>query len=414
MNEIMSDPSGDLIIERLTKAGYPTYYVGGCVRNCILGLPISDYDITTAAKPDTVKKIFNDCRIFDTGLKHGTVTVVFGGTPFEITTFRKEGKYSDSRHPDKVYFCNDLIEDLRRRDFTCNAMAYSKKQGLIDVFNGYYDTRNHILRAVGTAVTRFKEDALRILRGLRFSSDFGFIPEEKTANAMRKCSYMINNVSRERVYSEINKIFAGEHLYNAIIDFSEILQITLKIENINESAYIKAVKSAVYCTGNSMLKFIVFLYVLLSGNKSEAQNVLNKLKSDNATKIRLSSMFDCAELFLQTVDKNIKNYDYIVKRALATAYPAFEDLYNFIPAIFFDTTLFVAAQEFIGKCAYFCNKGTCIKLSDLVIDGKDVAAAGYTGKEIGRILSDLLEEVMSGELDNNRIILLNRIRKNNE
>ena len=152
MNElVIGNRGGDEIIERLNNAGYEAYYVGGCVRNAVLGLKIKDYDITTSAKPEEVISLFADCKVFETGLKHGTVTILTD-MPYEVTTFRKEGKYSDSRHPDKVFFCSSLNADLERRDFTCNAMAFSKKQGIIDNFNGLYDTRTHILRAVGVPV----------------------------------------------------------------------------------------------------------------------------------------------------------------------------------------------------------------------------------------------------------------------
>ena len=172
--------------EKLCEHGYEAYLVGGCVRDMLLGREPGDWDITTSAKPEEVKAVFR--RTVDTGIKHGTVTVMMGKEGYEVTTFRIDGDYTDGRHPDSVTFTPDLIEDLKRRDFTINAMAYNRDRGLVDAFGGRKDLEDGVIRCVGAAEERFTEDALRILRAIRFSAQLGFEIEEHTENAIKNCS----------------------------------------------------------------------------------------------------------------------------------------------------------------------------------------------------------------------------------
>ncbi len=197
------------IIERLEDAGYEAYAVGGCVRDCCLGRTPKDWDITTSAKPMQIKSIFK--KTFDTGIEHGTVTVVLGGLGYEVTTYRIDGIYKDSRHPESVSFTSNLTEDLKRRDFTINAMAYNKKAGLVDVFGGRGDLEKGIIRCVGNAQERFSEDALRMLRAVRFSAQLGFEIEKETAEAIRALSATLKNISAERIQTEIVKLITSDH-----------------------------------------------------------------------------------------------------------------------------------------------------------------------------------------------------------
>ena len=185
------------IIDRIQAAGHEAYAVGGCVRDSVLGKEPDDWDITTSAKPEEIKKLFD--RTIDTGIQHGTVTVMLGKEGFEVTTYRIDGKYEDSRHPKDVTFTINLKEDLRRRDFTINAMAYNPKDGLIDLYEGMQDIERGLIRCVGDAKERFTEDALRMMRAVRFSAQLGYTIEEKTKAAVRELAPSIRNISAERI-----------------------------------------------------------------------------------------------------------------------------------------------------------------------------------------------------------------------
>lgn len=199
-----------LIIERIEKDGFSAYAVGGCVRDALLGKEPNDWDICTNALPDDILHIFSDFHTFDAGIKHGTVSVVINSAVYEITTFRIDGEYSDNRHPEKVEFTDDLETDLSRRDFTVNAMAYSEEKGLVDPFGGLYDLELMAIRCVGNPTERFKEDALRIMRALRFASCYNMAIEKHTANAVFECKRLLHNIAAERITSEFNKLVCGE------------------------------------------------------------------------------------------------------------------------------------------------------------------------------------------------------------
>ena len=197
------------IIKKLQEHGYDAYAVGGCVRDSLLGRTPADWDITTSAKPLEVKGLFK--RTIDTGLQHGTVTVMLNREGFEVTTYRIDGEYEDSRHPKEVIFTGKLEEDLRRRDFTINAMAYNDREGLVDVFGGAKDLKNQIIRCVGEPRERFTEDALRILRAVRFSAQLGFAIEEDTAKAAGELADTLRKISAERIHTELVKLLVSPH-----------------------------------------------------------------------------------------------------------------------------------------------------------------------------------------------------------
>ena len=199
----------NMIIQQLSENGYDAYAVGGCVRDIILGREPEDWDITTSAKPQEVKKLFK--RTIDTGIQHGTVTVLMDKEHYEVTTYRLDGEYEDNRHPKEVLFTSSLKEDLRRRDFTINAMAYNDKEGLIDLFEGMKDLRDGLIRCVGSAAERFDEDALRILRAVRFSAQLGFQIEEATMEAVRDKAGLLRNISAERIRVELTKLLISDH-----------------------------------------------------------------------------------------------------------------------------------------------------------------------------------------------------------
>ena len=197
------------IITTLQMNGYEAYAVGGCVRDSMLGRTPGDWDITTSAKPEEIKALFH--RTFDTGIEHGTVTVLLDHEGFEVTTYRIDGEYEDSRHPKEVVFTRNLREDLLRRDFTINAMAYNEKEGLVDIFGGTEDLNSGIIRCVGTAKERFREDALRILRGVRFAAQLDFKIEDTTREAMRELAPTLRQISAERIQAEFVKMLVSDH-----------------------------------------------------------------------------------------------------------------------------------------------------------------------------------------------------------
>lgn len=203
-------------IDLLEKARFSAYAVGGAVRDSLLGVAPADWDVTTSALPDDILNVFSDFRTIPTGIKHGTVTVLFeideGTAPIEITTYRIDGEYRDSRHPENVSFSSNLFDDLSRRDFTVNAMAYNEKDGIIDVFGGRQDLEDHIIRTVGDPEKRFSEDALRILRAFRFSAQLSFEIEEKTLLGAYSCAYLLKNIARERVGAEFKRLIASTGL----------------------------------------------------------------------------------------------------------------------------------------------------------------------------------------------------------
>lgn len=221
------------VMDILTDSGYKAYVVGGCVRDSIMGREPNDWDVTTDADPEQIQKLFASFRTVDTGIKHGTVLIVSGKTPVETTTFRIDGEYSDNRHPDNVTFTKNICDDLARRDFTINAMAYNETDGLIDPFDGQSDIKNKIIRCVGDADTRFSEDALRIMRAVRFSSVLGFSIEEKTAESIIRNENLLSGIACERITAELIKLLSGDNVFNVFSEFRSVIGVfipELKLE----------------------------------------------------------------------------------------------------------------------------------------------------------------------------------------
>ena len=223
MEEFRIPKEVQFVLNRLNTAGHEAFCVGGCVRDTLLGLSPADWDVTTNALPDTVKACFPDCRLVETGIKHGTVTILVNELPIEATTYRADGVYRDHRHPEQVAFSSRLEDDLARRDFTVNAMAYQPKQGLVDVFGGKTDLRAALLRCVGDPARRFEEDALRILRCLRFSATLGFSIEAGTDTVLREKRELLSFISRERICEELLRLLEGRDAEQTLRQYSEVI-----------------------------------------------------------------------------------------------------------------------------------------------------------------------------------------------
>ena len=225
------------ILDKLSAAGHEGYCVGGCVRDALLGLIPKDYDICTDASPQEMQRIFADQRVIETGLQHGTLTVLYDGEPYEVTTYRIDGDYTDHRRPDSVLFVRDLAQDLARRDFTVNAMAYNPHHGLVDLFEGQKDLQNRLIRCVGDPRRRFDEDALRILRALRFAAVYGFSIEKETAQAAHDLCHTLSHVAKERITVEFSKLVCGDAAQSILQAHASVLAAVLPCVLHNEGLH---------------------------------------------------------------------------------------------------------------------------------------------------------------------------------
>lgn len=414
------------IIEKLNQNGFEAYAVGGCVRDTLLGRTPGDWDITTSALPQQVKQIFR--RTIDTGIQHGTVTVMLHGTGYEVTTYRIDGAYEDGRHPKSVEFTDNLIEDLKRRDFTINAMAYSQKTGIVDAFDGRRDLNDRIIRCVGEARERFTEDALRILRAVRFAGQLGFGIETQTYQAIREIAPNLSNVSKERILTELTKLLLSTHPERLLDvwrtgmtpyiahDFSEVF------ENRSEQEMEGCLKRAALLPALRHMRFAAAFYGIES---QKTEMILRELKSDNDTikktavlvgtfqepffgdkvKIRHKMNEIGAPLFLDSLE---------VKRILPKGAAECEELLETSAQCGKD---FEKAAEYEAqKTAWALEKrladeiladGDCISLKDLAVTGADLIRAGIKpGKQMGEILHRLLEAVLEEPQRNQKELLL--------
>ena len=392
------------IISRLEKADFEAYAVGGCVRDSILGRSPEDWDITTSAKPEEVKKLFS--TTIDTGLQHGTVTVVIEKEGFEVTTFRLDGDYTDGRHPDRVAFTSSLTEDLRRRDFTINAMAYSEKTGLIDEFDGERDLEDGVIRAVGEAKERFSEDALRMLRAIRFAGQLNFKIADETFDAIKELSPNIAKVSVERIAKELEKLLlSGNPEYIALVYetgiFSVIApEVAMLFENGEISASIKALSKASFPEKKELYQ--IRLAIFLEGLGSDkAANLLKRLKLDNDT---INTVKKLLGLSLREVENNETDMRRTVKEAGHKMMPLLLEMRR-------------AKGLKDNKDLYqtVIDNGYCTSISELNINGKDLMDAGIPkGALIGSTLERLLELVIEKPELNTRESLLLEVRRNEE
>lgn len=387
------------IIECLEVNGYEAYIVGGCVRDSLLGKTPNDWDITTNATPNEIINIFE--KTIPTGIKHGTVTVLVDNIPFEVTTYRIDGEYSDGRHPDSVKFTESINEDLSRRDFTINAMAYNPKKGIVDIFDGCKDLNKKLIRCAGNPSSRFEEDALRMLRAIRFSAQLNFTIEEATINSIKEKSTLIKEVSIERIQSEINKIilFDSSKLYllkkvgllEYIIPemFDDLSEILIFTNNIESNLHLK----------------LTMLFRNMSLDSTH--DVLRRLRYDNKTINRVL-------MLSKYRDYNIEPDKISIKRILNKLgdLTLFEDLIKIKMANLSNENPETLNLLNIQKRAnIIINQKECFLIKDLALNGKDLISIGVTrGREIGETLDKLLEIVIEKpELNNkdelNKIVL---------
>ena len=363
----------EYILSRLESAGYRADIVGGSVRDFLLGKEPGDFDITTSATPEETKAVFADERTVDTGIKHGTVTLVLDGFPYEITTYRFDGEYNDARHPSSVTFTRRIEDDLMRRDFTVNAMAYSPNHSITDLFGGREDVREGIIRAVGDPLARFSEDALRILRAVRFAATLDFQLEENTKQAIFEKMHLLGNVSAERIYVELKKMLGGSSAYSVICDFERlILEIIPELHSI-----ILPDAERFYDAG--YISRLLSIFALSASNPTAAfEGFVTRLRVDNATKnLGLTAL------------SGIGKYDFSTERGINYAMMMLGENAT-RELILLEILIGKTDSEAIHRLDALISSGAAYRISDLAVGGNDLMSLGASGREIGDLLSLLL------------------------
>lgn len=428
-------PASKAAVELLKNGGYEAFLIGGSVRDFIMGLPIGDIDITTSATPPEVKEVFKKFRVIETGIKHGTVTVLIDKEPIEITTYRSEGAYSDNRHPDSVTFSKSLSDDVVRRDFTMNAIAYNFSSGFCDLVDGIKDIENGIVRCIGDAETRFHEDALRILRALRFSSVLGFTIEENTKTAIHKCKDLLKNISAERIREEFTKLICGKNVYSVLQEFSDVIAVFIPeikqcigFEQKNRhhcyDVYTHIVKATEKSQPDATIRLALFFHdigkplVAHFDEKGEqhyyghpkksaelTEKIMTRLRFDNDTKnkvVTLVAFHDSPIMVNDAVAPDRKRLKKIMSKI------GKELIFDLIQIKFCDNSA-KNSKYFCGDSFYeetyriineIIDERECFCVKDLKINGNDLINMGFKGKEIGKILNTVLDLVISDKLKN--------------
>ncbi len=372
--QIKLDKNAIKLISRLEASGFSAYAVGGCVRDSLLGREVSDTDIATSATPAEMKQALSGVKLIETGIKHGTVTALLGKKTYEITSYRVESGYSDSRHPDHVAFVRDIIPDLARRDFTVNAMAYSPSRGFCDPFGGREDLKARVIRAVGDPRARFTEDALRILRALRFASVLGFEIEKNTSDALSELAPNLKNVSAERILAETEKLVCGNAAETVVNAYKDVVCTVVPLRG-DTHAFAQLPPLPEYR-----------LACLLGAGAGDA---LRALRSSAKLARAAEMLAGSVPLPRDTVGK---------KRFIAK-----EGREDAARIALYRRTLYGedAERGIEGLIA----AGGCFSLAELDIGGDDLARLGYTGAEVGRVLRELLDSVLRGETENEKSAL---------
>ena len=437
-------------LEMLESAGYEAWVVGGCVRDSLMGITPHDYDITTSALPEETEQVFAGYRLIETGLKHGTVTVLADGDPIEITTYRVDGEYRDSRRPERVTFTRNIRDDVSRRDFTMNGIAYNPKRGYFDEFGGAEDIKSGVIRCIGEPERRFREDALRILRGLRFSASLGFEIEENTARAMHDTRELLNKISAERIFSELCGLLTGRNshrnIFRVLTEFRDIAAVIIPefrectgfvqhsrfhCFDVYEHCVMSAQKAAEISAGSECRLPLTLAMLLHDIGKPQrftlgedgeghfyghaavsadiAEDILRRLKCSNALRERVCTIVRYHDVPLSDTDKSV--------RRLLRKY-GLETVRDICLAHICDDS--AKTQECAGRCgewravlsrAEALAPSCCLTLKDLAADGKALSGLMEPSPEMGKVLKFLLDEVINGNFPNEREFLLKEAAK---
>ena len=382
------------VTEALEAAGYEAYLVGGCVRDAALGTEPHDFDLTTSARPEEMLRVFDGWRVIETGLRHGTLTVMSDGEPIEVTTYRIDGEYLDNRHPKDVIFTRNVTEDLSRRDFTVNAMAYSPTEGLCDPFGGMRDLEKKTIACVGRAEDRFAEDGLRILRALRFSSVLGFALEPETADAVHKMAHLLDGISRERIFSEIKKLVCGVGAPEIFEKYPDVLAHCLGGTEADGAA-------ATAALGELPRDAILRLAYVYAVSETDPAKAMRSLKSSSAEAKRCAALVHAAREKLPETDAETRR---LMSRFDEEDVLAYAGLRRVLHGD--DTTDFTERFRRVKATA------PCVRIADLALDGHDVMdLTGARGTLIGDILGMLLDAVLEDPTLNEKEKLSELVKK---
>ena len=432
----------DIAINLLQSAGFEAYAVGGCVRDSLLGKTPNDWDITTSAKPEDMKSVFADFHCIDTGIKHGTVTVVIDGEPLEITTFRLDGEYEDNRHPKSVTFTSNLGADLGRRDFTVNAMVYSKKTGTVDLFGGQNDLKNGIIRCVGDPDRRFNEDALRILRALRFASALDFEIEEKTAQSLLKNRALLGNISEERISKELLKLVCGKGAKRILTDFAPVLfeilpelqpmyknshdnphhcydiyeHTLIAVESIDPEPTLRFAMLLHDCGKPAVKKFDENGVAHFYGH----QRISAEISAQILARLKVSNKFRDEILFLVSNHDRWELYENTEKMPRYLSKFGLDGVLNLLKVMRAD--VLAQSPEYRYRLDQIADaeetaknlaaQKPCLSLSELQINGRTLMDIGIPqGRKLGAVLAQLLDEVIDGVTKNTQEALTTRARE---
>ena len=415
------------IIETLLQHGHEAYAVGGCVRDALLGREADDWDITTSAAPQEVKALFR--RTIDTGIQHGTVTVMLDKEGFEVTTYRIDGEYEDGRHPKEVLFTKNLEEDLKRRDFTINAMAYNEQSNLVDIFGGVEDLGNKIIRCVGAAGERFDEDALRIMRAFRFSAQLGFSIEENTRVAAAERAENLKKISAERIRTELTKLLLSDHpdrlrwmqengITKVVLPEFDKMLVTEQTDGAFSYNVGEHTLQVIAYVGNrdkqwEKKELQILRYAALLHEAEIPKKVMQRLKFDNETIDYVTRLTAAHDEYLDLCEDHLKNLTAMRK----LMYRLGTDLMELLWALQLADSLAGNPEKLKEKCNTLAEtkrlyqevveRGDCVSLKQLAVNGKDLIAMGITpGKQIGEHLECFLQEVLEHPEKNTKEYLL--------
>lgn len=425
------------VLERLENAGFAAFVVGGCVRDFLMGMTPHDFDITTSALPKETEGVFADCRVIETGIKHGTVTVLYKGMSTEITTFRTDGNYSDGRHPDSVSFSRNIEDDLSRRDFTMNGIAYSPKRGFVDPFGGQADIKSGIIRSIGDPDKRFSEDELRVLRALRFSAVLGFSIEEKTCQAVHQRKNKLRKVSSERIFAELSRLLCGKDVKRVLLDFSEIFSEIIPplgaeigyeqgSKYHNSTLYEHTARVVEAAPDTVEMRFAMLFHDLGKpscrsvGEDGEchyyghgevsakmADEIMRALKCGNSLREQVVEIVKYHDIPVETSRKYIRRqlakhglemFTAIMNAHIADDSAKYDFCRERIPKV----------REAIVAAEQISAESSCLSMKSLVISGNDLREIVPPSPLMGKILEKLLEETVDEKIPNEKSALLKR------
>lgn len=425
----------EFIIDTIYENGYEAFIVGGCVRDFILGISPNDYDIATSANPEKILGIFKNFKTITNGIKHGTVGIIIDDNIYEITTYRIESEYEDNRRPKEVKFTKNIIEDLKRRDFTINAMAYNYKIGLIDEFGGIKDVNQNLIRTVGNPDERFNEDGLRIIRAIRFSSKLGFKIEANTLTSIYKNSKLIKNISKERITDEFNKIILSKYPEKINLLYKTKIFKYLNIYddfNQNEYDYLsKNLPILTQCNNKIEDRLLLLEYLIANRginniNKQYEQlkdykmniqpnNIVNKLKYSNKIIDYCNKLIEYMFIQEENMDKvEIKKILNKIGRKKFINILMLKKIYYKNMLDISDKAIYLDRCSLVDECINKINNveknKECYTIRGLEIDGNEIIKLGYSGSEIGIKLNYLLEKVIENPDLNNKKNLINMVK----